>query len=82
MSTSTNSSNDKKGEATPPPIKKHPLQHFLAGACAGVVEVSSLVRSVIQFLARICVVVARPILPSVDHFTQSLLLVLTLSVSC
>jgi hypothetical protein len=46
---SSNSSTDKSN-AEPPPVKIHPLQHFLAGACAGIVEVSS-VRSLNQLLA-------------------------------
>ena len=78
---STSSNNDKGAE--PPPVKIHPLQHFLAGACAGVVEVSSLVRSIIKFLASgNGVIVARPmLLPLCHHFTQSLSLSLSLTLS-
>jgi hypothetical protein len=58
----SSTSSDDKG-AEPPPVKKHPMQHFLAGACAGVVEVSLLVRSIIQMLASgNGVVVVRPVL--------------------
>jgi hypothetical protein len=35
-----------KGAAPPATLKIHPLQHFLAGACAGIVEVSSFARSI------------------------------------